>query len=414
MTTGLTKGPACDTLIKNNEQELNMKIGLFCDSFFPMIDGVVYVIDNYARILSREHDVTVFAACPKEEADKHPYRVVPCSSINLGIEEYNVPLPELDAEFTRILEKSDLDIVHIHSPFIVGRTGIRYAHRHDIPVVATIHSQFRQNFEKLYRSKQIVNGLTNYVVRCFDRCDACYAVSAEMGRVFHEEYGLKQIPGVLGNATDMMPVADRAASAAHVNKLYGLKPDEPVLLFSGRLNLLKGIDFIADALAVLRDRGVSFRMMYAGCGPDEQVLRDKIADLDLNDRCILTGRIEDRALLADLYARAYLFLFPSFYDSSSLVQIEAASQNTPTLFCDGSVTSKSIRPDVDGFSAAFEPQAYADKIQQILTDRELHDRVAAKAHSDLWITWERRVSEAAALYEKHIAMKKEELSRSRS
>ena len=38
--------------------------------------------------------------------------------------------------------------------------------------------------------------------------------------------------------------------------------------------------------------------------------------------------VKDRELLASIYARADLFLFPSLYDASSIVQIEAALQKT--------------------------------------------------------------------------------------
>ena len=38
-----------------------LKIGLFIDTFFPMVDGVVMVVDNYARRLKKYADVTVFA-----------------------------------------------------------------------------------------------------------------------------------------------------------------------------------------------------------------------------------------------------------------------------------------------------------------------------------------------------------------
>jgi hypothetical protein len=35
-------------------------IGLFCDSFFPMIDGVVITVDNYAKRLIKYANVVVF------------------------------------------------------------------------------------------------------------------------------------------------------------------------------------------------------------------------------------------------------------------------------------------------------------------------------------------------------------------
>ena len=47
--------------------------------------------------------------------------------------------------------------------------------------------------------------------------------------------------------------------------------------------------------------------------------------------------------------RADLFLFPSLYDASSIVQIEAASQHTPTLFLKEAATTATVTNNVNGF-----------------------------------------------------------------
>ena len=52
-----------------------MKIGFFVDVFYPMIDGVIKVVDNYARLLTEKgNDVTVF--CPNG-LTKHDDSVYP-------------------------------------------------------------------------------------------------------------------------------------------------------------------------------------------------------------------------------------------------------------------------------------------------------------------------------------------------
>jgi hypothetical protein len=57
-----------------------MKVGLFIDTWYPMVDGVIKVVDNYARRLVNYCDVVVF--CPKarnsnkKEDVKLPYKVV--------------------------------------------------------------------------------------------------------------------------------------------------------------------------------------------------------------------------------------------------------------------------------------------------------------------------------------------------
>ena len=68
------------------------KVGLFIDTWYPMVDGVIKVVDNYARRLMRYCDVVVF--CPetrgfrKEDDAALPYQVVRCSSVPLIGNDY--------------------------------------------------------------------------------------------------------------------------------------------------------------------------------------------------------------------------------------------------------------------------------------------------------------------------------------
>ena len=52
-------------------------------------------------------------------------------------------------------------------------------------------------------------------------------------------------------------------------------------------------------------------MLFVGAGQDENLLRQKIDELALNDCITLCGKISDRELMKKIYARADLFLFPS-------------------------------------------------------------------------------------------------------
>ena len=110
-----------------------LTIGLFADSFFPFIDGVIMVVDNYARRLMKYGDVIVFAPKYKTPFDDStlPYKVVRTISIKTPLVDHRLPLPDIDLKFLRKVEKYDLDIVHIHSPFSIGRVGVRYAKKHN-------------------------------------------------------------------------------------------------------------------------------------------------------------------------------------------------------------------------------------------------------------------------------------------
>lgn len=382
-----------------------IKVGLFIDTYFPMVDGVINVVDNYAKRLNdEEFQVIVFAPKTrnKKYVDNFSYKLQRCKSVKIFFLDYDLPLPRFDRKFKKTLKESNLDIVHIHSPFGVAKMGIRYAKKHNIPVVATLHSQFEKDIFQSSKSKLITKIMLKSIMRVFNRCDEYYAVNSKISQVFLR-YGTKHLPPVQRNGTDMTPVKDETKALEMVNKKFNLRADENVFLFVGRINVLKNILFTVQALSKLKDQ--NFKMFFVGDGVDMDKLKKEIEKYHLQDKVILTGKIYDRELLECLYLRAKLFLFPSMYDASSLVQIEAASQKTPTLFLKDSATSATVTENVNGFLADPTPEAYARKIEEILADEKLYKTVQEGAVRDLFVTWDDTVKEMKEKYKQQIALK---------
>jgi len=378
-------------------------IGIFNDSFFPWADGVISVVDNYAKRLVKYANVIVFVPRYKNmEFDDTtlPYKVVRCKSIKFSNIEYFIPTPDIDIEFEKELKKYKLDIVHIHSPYFIGRNGIRYAKKHNIPVVATMHSQFKQDYERFIKNEKICMMLTHKLIREFNKCDECWAVNSEVARIFYEEYGYKEMPRVMNNATEMLPVKDSNKSIDRINKLHNINKDDKVFLFVGRLNILKNILFIVDSLKRVEELKTKFtwKMIFIGYGQDEDVLKNKIKDLNLEDNIILTGKVTDRNLLADYYARGDLFLFPSLYDASSIVQIEAASQKTPGLFLEEAATAATIKNNHNGFLAKNNIDDYANRIIEIMDNTKLYSEVKENAFKEIYKNWDDVIDEVYQLY----------------
>lgn len=367
-----------------------MKIGFFVDVFYPMIDGVIKVVDNYARLLTlKGNEVTIF--CPKgtTECDDsvYPYKVARCDALSAEKFDYVLPTPALDVSFVNELKKSDLDVVHIHSPFTVGMIGKEYAKKKGIPLVATLHSQYKQDFERRLKLKTSVEIAMRAIMRVFNACDFCFTVNEEIRKLYVDDYGLSSPCLILPNATDHHPVKDEKSAYKFVNDMFSLSDSDKVLLFVGRINYLKNVDFIVRSLKVLSDRNYPFKMLFAGSGEDEDKLKELIGELGLNDKIIMCGRISEKETLEKIYARADLFLFPSMYDTNSLVQIEAACQKTPTLFLRGAKTAGTVTENVNGYFCSPHEEAYADKIIDILSDKKLYETVSLNARRDLYKTW---------------------------
>ena len=378
-------------------------VGLFNDSFFPITDGVIMVVDNYARRLSNFCNVIVFVPnylFSKFDDTTLPYKVVRCYSLDVPFLDYSLPIPKLDYKFIRNLNKYKLDIVHIHSPFSLGVAGLKYAKRHHIPCIATMHSQFKQDFKRALKSEMLANKFTYRLMKVYNKCDLCFAVNKEVARIYFEEYHYKTMPRVLLNATDMEPIENNNKTYKGLDKKYNIKWNVKVFLFVGRLNILKNILFIVDSLSVLKKKkpSLKFKMLFVGVGQDEDKLKERIKELNLEKEVLLVGKIEDRIELASIYKRADLFLFPSVYDASSLVQIEAASQKTPGVFLKNTATSSTITDNVNGFLSEETVGAYSDKIIEVMENKELYKKVSNNAYYDLYRSWDKAVEEIYDIY----------------
>ena len=375
-----------------------ISIGLFIDTFYPMVDGVVMVVDNYAKRLSKIANVYVFAPkIPHKKYDdsKFEYNVIRCTSLSVPMLDYSLPIPKIDPKFRKKLDECNLDIIHIHSPATLGKIGIQYAKEHNIPVIGTMHSQYKQDFYRATKSKTLSNQLTKAIIKIYEECDECWTVNKEVARIFHEEYGYKELPVVKNNATEMLPVKDKKKSINRINELHNIK-DEKVFLFVGRINKLKNVFFIVDALKELKD--IPFKMLFVGTGQDELELQEKVKLSHLKDKVVFCGKVTDRELLADYYARADLFLFPSMYDANSIVQIEAASQKTPVLFLEKAATACNIVNNHNGYLSEANPKEYAKKIKEIFENEKEYKEVCENAYKELYKNWDDEVKDVYASY----------------
>ena len=382
-----------------------MKVGLFLDTFYPMVDGVIKVVDNYATRLAKKGEVVLF--CPgvkgydEAEDKKYPYEIVRCHSLPLGGLDYSLPLGSVDPSFQIPLSRSNVDLVHIHSPFTLGIAGTFYAKIHNVPLIATLHSQYRQDFARQLKLEPAVKMALSTVMMTFNACDECWAVNDAIKALYQKEYGLTAPCKVVQNATDHVPVDDPAAAAARVNERYGLESDDVVFLFVGRINFIKNIDFTVRALKILKDRGHKFKMLFVGQGPDERKLKELVESLDLQDIVIMAGLVSKREELQDLYSRAKLFLFPSLYDANSLVQIEAACQSTPSVFLKGARTAATVTDGVNAIVCEPTEESFAGRIEEVMNDEALYLRLSIAAHDQLYVDWDDVVD---GVYEKYLEM----------
>ena len=371
-----------------------LNIGLFIDTFFPMIDGVINVVDNYAKRLSKVANVTVFTLNPRGKCDRtYPYKVVQCKKMIIPGLDYDLPLPKIDRKFKKALKESNLDIIHIHSPFTIGRMGAAFGKKHNIPVIATMHSQFKQDFKKATKSEFISKLLLKNIAKTFNMADVLWTMNpacVELSR----EYGYKGKTDIIPNGTDLKNEfldEEILTYKNEIRKKFNIGEDEKIFMNIGRLNKLKNIDFVIDVCKKLQQSNFKFKLLLIGSGKDEEHFKNKVKSLQLTQNVIFLGKVFDAKEKSKLFASADLQVFPSYYDTDGIVRIEAAAFKTPTIFIENSIAASAITNNVNGYIGKNDIDKFAEKIVDIFENDELYQKVKIKCFEDLYKDWDKIV-----------------------
>ncbi|MGA2975420.1 MAG: glycosyltransferase [Spirochaetia bacterium] len=376
--------------------------GQFNDSFPPIIDGVAILTLNYARWLNRKygrgHVVTVAAPGFADGSDGDDPPVLRYRSIPLPLKKpYRYGLPSLDRAFQERLAGIPFDIVHAHNPFVAGRLALRTARSLGIPIVATFHSKYREDFRRVVHSDRAALALARQFTRFYGEVDAVWTVSESTVDVLRE-YGYRGQVEVMPNGSDLEPPADRGPLRRRAEAAWGLGTDDFVLLHVGRLVWEKNLRLLFDALREVARRPRRFRMLFVGDGPAAGPMKAFVKREGLAEMVRFTGGVQDRQCLQELYARADLLLLPSLYDMSSLVQKEAAAFGLPGVFVRGATTASQVRDGENGFLAANDAGAFAARIAALMDAPGTIRTAGEGAFRTLHLSWEQVVDEVVLRY----------------
>lgn len=150
----------------------------------------------------------------------------------------------------------------------------------------------------------------------------------------------------------------------------------------GRLHEKKGHVYLVDAVARLRERGVSLRCHLVGEGDQRPRLEARIRELDLEDEVEVLGRQpQDRVI--DLLATADVMVLPSVHTPSGrkegipVALMEAMASGLPVVATDLSGIPELVEPEKTGLLVPErDPAALADAIQRLVDDPGLRRRLA--------------------------------------
>jgi D-inositol-3-phosphate glycosyltransferase len=179
----------------------------------------------------------------------------------------------------------------------------------------------------------------------------------------------------------------------HAREELGIPADRRLLLFVGRLDPVKGLNVLLEAMCKLTRRLRPCRaqdLSLAVIGGDrESHLEAMMTDLScyteirrelgLEDLVVFIGSRSQEALPL-YYSAAEVCVMPSLYESFGMVALEAMACGTPVIASRVGGLTYTVRDGETGFLVPErDPTALAARLEQVLTDHALRRRMGERA-----------------------------------
>jgi phosphatidylinositol alpha 1,6-mannosyltransferase len=359
-----------------------MRIMIVTDQYPPMIGGVPTVTKGLAvDFANRGNQVWVVAPSSGQrdvhrlEQKVHVYRF---SSFEWPTyEDLRIPfLPILP--FRRLLKKIDPDIIHIHSPIVLGNIAQIVAGSLRKPVIVTNH-YLPINLSRSLSSdplfgKPFMTVTYSYLVHFCNRCEYVTAPTMTALNLLYE-HGLRAPAQAISNGIDLKRFSpgERDKRLQHH---FNLPQDRPLILSVNRLSQEKRIDVLIDAVTKMTQDA---HIAIASTGPAEADLRTRVEELNLTDRVSFLGFIHDKDL-APLYRLADVFVIPSEAELQSLTTMEAMACGLPVVAADAYALPELVHHDINGFLFQREnSEEMAQYLDVLVTDNELRRQMGSKS-----------------------------------
>jgi glycogen(starch) synthase len=290
----------------------------------------------------------------------------------------------------RYIHDGKFDVVHgVDIYWAMAQMAVRYAHRCGIPSVLTCHTVEDSPF--LLRLQRPMGLL----LRKADRLIAVSQASAHFSHLLGCPEGRIT---VVPNGVDLSCFNENVDGSL-MRKEFGIG-DEPLVVTASRLVKRRSPALLTSAFARVLEVIPDAKLIIAGSGREKDRLYHEIERLNIENSVFMAGQLA-RARIAQLMAAADVFVSSSKVESFGLALLEASAVGVPVV-----CSSAGGAPEVfhDGFNALLyrpgDVDAMAQAITRLLTDKELANKIRAKAiETASRYTWETAARRTLRVYE---------------
>lgn len=146
--------------------------------------------------------------------------------------------------------------------------------------------------------------------------------------------------------------------------------DSIKLLSIGRFCEAKNFDNVPEIASIMKAKGVDFKWYLIGYGSDEELIRTKISEYNMDDTVIVLGKKENPypyIKACDIYVQ------PSRYEGKCVAVREAQILDKPVVITNYTTAKSQITDGFDGAIVPMDNQSCAEEIVKIIVDKKLQN-----------------------------------------
>ena len=346
-----------------------MRIGMFTDAYTPDINGVVSSIVTLKNALEKEgHEVYVITTKSSASKDLVEERVLRLAGIELDSFYGYVLTSPIHLSALDKIKKMNLDVIHVHTEFGVGIFARIVSSRLSIPLVSTYHTMYEDytHYVNIFNLKSVDRVAKRAVYSLSklygEKCTALICPSPKTKERL-EAYGIKKQIHVIPTGLDLErfePEKTDEETRLALRKEMGVKDDEFLLVYVGRIAAEKSIDIVIETFTIIKKLQKKIRLAIVGGGPQLDELRQMAKKLDVEDYVVFTDR-KPHTMIPSYYHASDAFVSASLSETQGMTFIEALASGLVVFARPDDVLTDLVLENETGFLFTTKEE-FADKL----------------------------------------------------
>ncbi len=362
-----------------------MRIGIFTDTYVPFINGVTTSVLMLKKALEKKGH-TVYIVTVNNEDMHYRYeedgKIIRIPGVLVGIYDYRLtgiyPIKVINK-----IKKWNLDVIHSQTEFGVGTFARIIAKQFNIPLVHTYHTMYEDYIHYITKgyfkksSRKLVEYFTLFY--CDKTITELVVPTKKTYELFKEKYKVDRNIYIVptGIEVERFYKENNKVDVSKKRKEIGLKDDDFVILFVGRIGTEKNLDLLLTSMKSLMEVSKKIKLLVVGDGPDADMYKEYVKKNNIGSNVIFTGKVPWDQVVS-YYIISDIFATASTTETQGLTVIEAMAASLPVVCINDESFNTTV---IDGLNGMIfnNRREYKKAVTTLFKDRKLLQRLSDQA-----------------------------------